>query len=198
MGKLTKVFIGCLITSIGVIILGHSHLATGGTAGLSLALAYMLQLPFAAVFFLINIPFYIFSFINMGRRFTLSTIAAVAMLSLMTGVDRWLPVFSIPPLIGAVVGGIIVGAGVSFVLTSGTSLGGTNMLALYLKKKHKIDPGAANFVFDSLVVAFSFYSIGIPSGIMSVLSIAVTSLIISCFKERIPAGVQAQGSEAAA
>jgi len=104
MKRISLILLGCLMVSIGVIILKHSNLVTGGTAGLSLSATYLFNLPFSVVFFLINIPFYIFSFIRMGWNFTLSTICSVAILSALTSIDAFLPAFTFPMLLGAVLG----------------------------------------------------------------------------------------------
>lgn len=185
MKNLINILLACLITSIGVIILRHSHLVTGGTAGLSLNLSYFSNKPFAIIFFAVNIPFYVFSFIRMGLRFTLSTLFAVTILSLLTSLDKLLPSFTIPSLFGASISGLIVGLGLSFLFMNGSSLGGSNMLALFLQKKYNINPGKTNFLFDFCVVISSFYSVGIFKGLLSILSITITSFIISYFKGKI-------------
>lgn len=185
MEKLIKLFCGSLVTSIGVIILRHSHVVTGGVAGLSLMISYFLNMQFSSIFFIINIPFYIFSFTRMGCKFTLSTIAAITILSLMTSIDKWLPLFSIPTFAGAVFGGLIIGFGLSTIAINGASLGGTNMVAIFLQKRYNLNPGIMNFIFDFLVVALSFNSIGISKCIFSVLSIATTASVISYFKGKI-------------
>lgn len=51
MKKVLWIILGCTIASIGVLILRHSHVVTGGTAGLSLSLSYALPLSFAVIFF---------------------------------------------------------------------------------------------------------------------------------------------------
>ncbi|WP_034670522.1 YitT family protein [Ectobacillus panaciterrae] len=183
--KIINILFGCLITSIGVLLLRHAHIITGGTAGLSLSLSYILNMPFATLFFAVNIPFYVFSFIRMGWKFTVSTIFAVTILSLMTGVDRWLPPFSIPALLGAVVGGIIIGFGLSILFLNNSSLGGANILALFLQKRFNWNPGKINFLFDFLVVISGIYSVGVTKGIYSILSISIISSIISYFKNKI-------------
>lgn len=185
MNRILKIVIGCLITSVGVIILKHSEVVTGGTAGLSLTLSYIFHAPFALFFFLTNIPFYIFSIARMGWSFTLSTIFSVTMLSLMTGLDHWISAFSIPAFIGAVAGGAIIGFGLSMLFINRASLGGINILALFLQKKNNWNPGTINFIFDFFIVLAGIYSVGLERGMLSILSIGVTSSIISYFKKRI-------------
>ncbi|MED1601584.1 YitT family protein [Alkalihalophilus marmarensis] len=179
------ILLAIVITSIGVILLKHANIVTGGTAGLSLSVAYFLSLPFGVTFFLINIPFYIFSMMRMGWNFTFTTIISVSLLSVVTGFDYFLPAFTVPIWAGAVVGGFIIGIGLSLLFMNGSSLGGANILALFLQKRWNIDPGKTTFAFDFMVVLTSFYTVGFLRGLASVLSIAVTARVISYFKNEI-------------
>lgn len=185
MRKLLWITLSCFLTACGLLLLKHSHAVTGGTAGLALNLSYLLRAPFFALFFAINLPFYVFSFLRMGTRFTLYTLFSVTLLSLFTGLDVFLPAFAMPILPGAVVGGALAGLGLTLLFLNGSSLGGSTILALFLQKRFKLDPGKVNFTFDFLVVVTSLGSIGWINGAYSVLSIAITSLIISYFKTRI-------------
>lgn len=187
MKRMLFITAGCLLTSIGTLLLQHSGVLTGGTAGISLLLSYASGLPFGLVFFMVNIPFYVLSVLYMGWSFTLSTGFSVTVLCLMTGADRWLPPFTVPTFIGASAGGAIIGLGLSLLFTQRTSLGGSNILALILQKTKGWNPGTLNFVFDFAVVAYGFYSVGFIKGSLSVLSIWITSGIISYFKTTIAA-----------
>ncbi|MFP7484148.1 YitT family protein [Priestia filamentosa] len=192
MKRLLNILLTCLLTGTGVIILNHSHVVTGGTAGLSLSLAYLSDIPFTILFFLINIPFYIFSFFKMGMKFTVTTICAVTLLSLITAVNPILPSFEIPSIVGAVIGGAIIGLGLSLLFINGASLGGFNIVTLYFQKRFQLNPGKVNFSLDFVVVLLSMYSIGIFKGLCSVVSIAVTSFIIGYFKRQIAASSKEQ------
>lgn len=82
-----------------------------GTAGLALAGSYIFNMSFSQIFFLINVPFYVFSYFQMGIKFTLSTIASVSLLSFLTGIissSSFIP-YTFPAFIGAIVGGSLVG-----------------------------------------------------------------------------------------
>jgi uncharacterized membrane-anchored protein YitT (DUF2179 family) len=192
MKRIFSILLACLLTGTGVIILNHSHVVTGGTAGLSLSLAYLSDAPFTILFFLINIPFYIFSFFKMGMKFTVTTICAVTLLSLITAVNPFLPYFEVPSILGAVIGGAVIGLGLSFLFINGASLGGFNIVTLYFQKRFQLNPGKVNFLLDFAVVLLSMYSIGIFKGLCSVASIAVTSFIIGYFKRQIAASSKEQ------
>ncbi|GAE27957.1 hypothetical protein JCM9140_4126 [Halalkalibacter wakoensis JCM 9140] len=176
---------GCLLTAIGVTILGQSQIVTGGTAGLALSTSYIFNLPFYLLFFVINIPFYVFSVLRMGWKFTLSTVLSISMLSTMTYFSYVLPELSLTPVFGGVIGSVFIGFGLSTLFINGSSLGGANILALYLQRKFNWDSGKVNFVFDFVVVLSGFYFIGFMNGLYSIMSIAVYSVIISYFKTQI-------------
>jgi uncharacterized membrane-anchored protein YitT (DUF2179 family) len=185
MVRLLKIILACFITSFGVIVMRHAHVVTGGTAGLTLNLTYLIQVPFAWLFFLINIPFYFFSFLRMGKRFTFDTLFAVTVLTLFTSIDQSLTDFSVPPWIGAIAGGLIIGWGLSMLFRNRASLGGANILALYLQRRWNWDPGKVNLAFDVLVVLIGIYSVGLKGGLYSIISIWISSVIISRYKHKI-------------
>ncbi len=136
MRNLLGVLSGIFITSIGAIILKGPEIATGGTAGLALAGSYIFDISFSLIFFLINIPFYIFSYFQTGIKFTLTTIFSVSVLSLFTSIISKFAVFSysFPAFIGVVIGGGLVGFGLSLLFNNNSSLGGLNIIGLYFSK----------------------------------------------------------------
>lgn len=186
--RLLKVVLGCLLVSAGLLLLRHAQVVTGGTAGLSLSLNYLLHLPFALLFFVINIPFYVFSLIRMGWSFTLSTVLSVCLVSLMTSVDRWLPAFSMPQWAGTVIGSILCGLGLSLLFMNRASLGGVNIVAIFMQQRFGWNPGLVNFVFDSIVVCIGLYSVGLYEAVLSAMSVVIVSTIIGYFKNRIARG----------
>ncbi|WP_054026185.1 YitT family protein [Bacillus sp. FJAT-28004] len=182
--KWLHIAIGCFVTTGGLIILKHSHIVTGGTAGLSLSLSPLLQVSFHYLFVLLNLPFLIFSYFYMGKSFTFNSIVAIALLSSLSAVNDILPAFTIPSLIGSIVGGVFIGAGITALFRNGASLGGATILAIYLQKRYNVNPGMTNFVFDLLVVISSLSVFSLQSGLLSALSIAVTSAYLSFYKRR--------------
>ncbi|MFD2611721.1 YitT family protein [Paenibacillus gansuensis] len=182
MGRLKTIAAGCIVTAAGLLLLKHAHLLTGGTAGLSLTLHYVSGFAFAPLFFLINLPFYYFSLRRLGLPFTISTLVSVTFLSLITGLDRYLPPFPVPPAIGAILGGALIGLGVSVLFSHRSSLGGANILALYLDKKYQWNPGYTVFLFDTSVVLCGLYGVTPEQAVYSVLSVLVTSTVVGSIK----------------
>ncbi|MBB3112388.1 uncharacterized membrane-anchored protein YitT (DUF2179 family) [Paenibacillus phyllosphaerae] len=188
--RILNILLGCMLVSSGLIMLGHAEVATGGTAGLSLTLSYLVDIPFAWLFFLINIPFYVFSVMRMGWNFTLFTLLSVSLVTAMSSVDRLLPDFAVNMYAGTLIGSLLCGLGLSTLFMNKASLGGSNILALFLQQRYKANPGTVNFIIDSCIVALGFYSAGIIQGILSIASVFIVSSVISYFKKRISVGSQ--------
>lgn len=168
-----------------MIFLSHSHLVTGGTTGIALGVSYLFNMPFSIALMLVSIPFYLLSIFRMGLNFTLSTFFAVLTLSCLTEINRLLPDFIIPGYVGAICGGGLLGLGLSLLFWNGSSLGGVNVVALYLQKRFGFDPGKVTLWVDSIIVIAYFYSVGLEKGLYSLLSVIITSYIISYYKGKI-------------
>ena len=75
---------GTLFVALGIALFRHAGLVTGGTAGIAFVLHYAMGWPFGAAFFVLNLPFYVLAWRRMGRAFTLKTLGAVALMSLLS------------------------------------------------------------------------------------------------------------------
>ena len=186
MKKILTMIAGCFFTALGLYVLKSSSLVTGGTAGLSLSASYLLPISFSVLFTVINIPFYVLSFKKMGKQFTLSTILAVTTVTLLSSlISAYFPAISFHPIVGAVVGGIIIGSGVVILFMNGSSLGGAQILSITLQKQFNWNMGKTNFIFDTIVILIGMYSIGVVRGLYSILSVLIVSAMMSFFKEQI-------------
>lgn len=178
--------LGCFITSLGLYVLKSSSIVTGGTAGLALSVSYLVPISFSLMFMLINIPFYILSYFKMGRKFTISTIIAVSFVTIFSSIiPKLFPPLAFHPLVGSVIGGMIIGVGVILLFMNGSSLGGVQILSLTLQKQFNWDMGRTNFICDFIVIVVGLYSIGILRGLYSVVSVLIISIMMSTFKEKI-------------
>lgn len=144
---------GTLFVALGVVLFGHAGLLTGGTAGLAFLIRYATGVDFGIAFFLVNLPFYIFAWQRMGAAFTLKTFTAVSLLSLFT---YFLPfgikLSYLSPVLAAVLGGLLCGAGMLMLFRHKASLGGLNVVVLYLQDKYGWRAGKVQMAFDCLIV----------------------------------------------
>ncbi|MGF0537484.1 YitT family protein [Agrobacterium sp. ES01] len=149
---------GCMMASLGVLLLSSAGLLTGGTAGVAFLLHYATGFAFGPIFFLVNLPFYYLAFRRFGLGFTLKTFAAIAFTSFLTeAVPRAIGISHIDPLVAAVFGGLLIGTGLLVLFRHKASLGGFGILALYLQDRLGWRAGFSQLFFDSLVLIGSFF-----------------------------------------
>lgn len=144
---------GTLLFAFAIVLFRQAGLLTGGTAGLAFLGHYASDISFGVLYFLINIPFYIFGLLALGKAFTLKTFAAVALLSLYSEVlPRWIHIESIHPVFAAIIGGLLAGAGLLMLVRHRASLGGLGVMAIYLQKKRGWSAGTLQMIADGFIV----------------------------------------------
>ena len=161
---------GTLFVALGIVLFGHTGLLTGGTAGLAFLIHYGTGWNFGLVFFLVNLPFYGLAWQRMGRAFTVKTFAAVALLALFVNLLPQLIGFeTLQPAFAALLGGLLMGVGMLMLFRHRASLGGFNVLVLYLQERFGWRAGRIQMAFDCLVVLASFAVVDWQHVVLSVL-----------------------------
>lgn len=165
---------GTLFVALGVVMFGHTGLLTGGTAGIAFLIHYATGWNFGLVFFLINLPFYGLAWQRMGKPFTLKTFAAVGLLSAFVNLLPQLVSFQrLSPPFTAVMGGLLMGAGMLMLFRHRASLGGFNVLVLYLQERFGWRAGRIQMALDCLIVVASFALVDWQHVALSVLGAVV-------------------------
>lgn len=126
---------GTLFAALGVALFKQAGLLSGGTVGLAFLLHYATGWPFGLLFFTVNLPFYALAWRRMGPAFTLKSLLSVALLAaLAEALPGWLSISRLNPWFGAIGGGLLVGAGLIMLFRHRASLGGLNVLVLWLQE----------------------------------------------------------------
>ena len=148
---------GTLFVALGVVMFGRTGLLTGGTAGIAFLIHYATGWNFGLVFFCINLPFYGLAYQRMGLQFTLKTFASVALLATISNLlPQWIALGSINPVFAAVAGGLLMGTGMLILFRHRASLGGFNVLVLYLQERFGWRAGLIQMALDCSIVLFAF------------------------------------------
>jgi uncharacterized membrane-anchored protein YitT (DUF2179 family) len=106
--------IGTTLMALSVQFLRAAELFTGQIAGLSLIGSYATGWSFGAIFFALNLPFYLLAIRQVGWAFTIRTLIAVALVSaLVDGMPVFFTLPPLPPAVGAILFGVLAGAGVA-------------------------------------------------------------------------------------
>jgi uncharacterized membrane-anchored protein YitT (DUF2179 family) len=165
---------GTLFVSVGVVMFGHVGLLTGGTTGIAFLLHYATGWNFGVLFFLLNLPFYTLAWKRMGRAFTLKTFASVCLMAVLTNTLPSLIRFEmLNTFFTAVMGGLLMGTGMLILFRHRASLGGFNVLALYLQERFGWRAGRIQMALDSTIVLCSFAVVDWQHTALSVLGAVV-------------------------
>ncbi len=171
---------GTLFIAIGVAMFTRAGLLTGGTAGIAFLAHYASGIAFGTLFFVINLPFYWLAWRRMGRAFTLKTVAAVTLLSLLSAaVPHWAGFARLDPWFAAVAGGLLMGAGFLMLFRHHASLGGLNILVLYLQQRFGWRAGWVQMGIDGLIVLAALATIEPQRILMSIVGALALNLTLA-------------------
>lgn len=169
-----------LMIALAINLYKTAGLLTGGTAGLGFLLTYATPITFGAGYFMINLPFYILAFKRMGWAFTLRTLCAVSLVSLLVELTgRWLQFSLLQPVYAAVLGGILMGVGMLMLFRHRASLGGVNLLVLYLQDRFGWRAGKVQMLIDCLILLGALAVVDWQAILLSVLGAVVLNLVLA-------------------
>jgi uncharacterized membrane-anchored protein YitT (DUF2179 family) len=152
--RIAFLVIGSTLFSVGLeLFLVPNNIIDGGITGISIILAHEIHLPLGIFLTLLNLPFLILGYKQIGKTFALSTLFAILLMSIGTSLLIPVQPLTIDPLLAAVFGGIILGIGVGIVIRSGGSLDGTEIVAILIDKK-------TSFSVGQVVMFFNFFILG--------------------------------------
>ncbi|KHD36071.1 membrane protein [Clostridium acetobutylicum] len=168
--KILLMVLGSVIASVGLeIFLIPNNIIDGGITGISIIANHFINLPLGIFIFLLNLPFLIVGYKQIGKTFALSTLFSVICLSIGVSVLHPIPGITHDILLATIFGGIILGAGVGLIIRNGGSLDGTEIVAIILDKR-------IGFSIGEIVMFFNLFILG-ASGIVFGWDRAMYSLI---------------------
>ena len=172
--------VGTLFVSLGVVIYTKAVLLAGSTAGIALLLQYATGVGFWTVFSLVNLPFYALALKRMGWPFAVKTFACVGLVSYFSvHIPEWMDISGIHPLFASLVGGGMMGLGILSLFRHKASVGGINILALYLQDNFGIRAGYFQLGVDFAILAVAWFVIPADRLALSVLAAVVINMTLA-------------------
>ncbi|WOI53236.1 YitT family protein [Parvularcula sp. LCG005] len=171
---------GTVLCALGVGILSAAGLLTNGVAGLALIATKAFGVEFGPAFFVINLPFYTLAFLRMGWGLSIKTFLAVISLTVLTTIQpQVLEIGDVHPLAGAVVAGLLIGAGLLVLFRHRTTIGGVGILAVFLEDKMGIRAAYTMYATDTFILALAFTVADVKTVIYSVIGAIVLNGILA-------------------
>ncbi len=185
---------GVFLLSLGVYFFKFpNNFTTGGVSGLSIILGRLIPMPWlspATMMWIINMALLAIGFIFLGRGFGVWT----AYCSLAFSAETWLmekffPMespFTHQPLLELCFAIMLPAVGSALLFNSGASSGGTDIVAMILKKYTGLDDiGKALFVSDGLIALSSCWLFGMETGLFSLLGLFLKAFVVDSVIESI-------------
>lgn len=172
--------ISTLQCALGIHLLRAAGLVTGGTAGLALIIAYPTGWSFGWVFFLVNLPFYLFAWMRKGPVFAVKSFVSVTLVGLVTDLmPRVLPLDWVHPAAAAVLFGVVAGVGLLGLFRHASSLGGVSIMAVILQDRLGIRAGWIQSGWDACLFLVAFAILPADRVLWSLLGAVVLNLVIA-------------------
>jgi uncharacterized membrane-anchored protein YitT (DUF2179 family) len=147
-----------------------SSFIDGGVTGVSMLLAKITPVPLALWLPLVNAPFILVGYRQMGRAFALRSALAIGGLSVALAA---VPFPDVTPdlLLTAVFGGFFIGAGIGLAVRGGAVLDGTEIAALLISKhSYLFKVGDVILLFNVVLFLLAMSVLGIEPALYSILT----------------------------
>ena len=176
--------LGTVLMAVGVYFFEFTNnFSTGGTSGLALVISEMTGLmspaQLASIF---NVILLVIGLLVLGKGFTAKTIYSTLLLSLLLNVfEQFVPMdapFTNQKVVELFIDMILVSLGAALIFNEDGSSGGTDVIAMILKKFTRINVGKALLIVDSAVILLSFSAFGTETGILSLFAITIRALVV--------------------
>ena len=165
-----------------------NDIAPGGVSGLAIALAYITPIRVSIWTLALNIPLLLCAWRILGKRSLIFTLISTVLLSVFIDLSAaFLPAYTNNPLLAACCGGVVTGLGIGMLFLRGISTGGTDLLALLLKRVFpNIPSGTLLMMIDASVVAIAVLIFrDIEVALYSAITIFITSKIVDAMAQGV-------------
>ncbi|NGM84834.1 YitT family protein [Paenibacillus sp. 7124] len=152
------------------IFLVPNQMVDGGITGISIMLSHIFNIPLGILLTLLNLPFLIVGYKQIGKTFALSTLFAVVVMSIGTQLLHPVQPITVEPLLAAVFGGVILGVGVGLVVRYGGSLDGTEIVAILVAKKLPFSVGEVVMFFNLFILTGAGFVFGWNNAMFSLIA----------------------------
>lgn len=166
-----------------------NHFSFGGVTGVAVVLGAVLNYSAATYTFIINMALLVFGFLFLGKGFGIRTVYVSVLTSVgLEVLDRWFPLtapLTAQPVLELIFAIFLPALSAAILFNIGASGGGTDILAMILKKYTSVSISMALFLVDFFIVLASCFVFDIQTGLFSLTGLLAKSLVIDNVIESI-------------
>ena len=189
--KLLDNFLSFLLITLGAtlaalaleIFLVPNNIIDGGIIGISIMISYITKVKLSILTFVLNIPFLILGYKQLGKSFLIKAAYAMLVFSVLLEQFKPVPELTNDILLATVFGGLLLGIGVGFVIKFGACLDGTEVVAILINKKTSFSVGQVVMFLNFFIYSTSGLLFGWDRALYSILTYFITFKIIDMVSE---------------
>ncbi|MDO7907216.1 YitT family protein [Paenibacillus sp. JX-17] len=172
--------IGAVLMAVALeIFMVPNGVIDGGITGISIMVSKLFGLPLGIFLTVLNLPFLLLGYKQIGKTFAFSTLYAVVFMSICTSLLHSVPALTPnEPLLGAIFGGVVLGVGVGLVIRSGGSLDGTEIVAILVSEKTPFSVGQIVLVINVFILGSAGFVFGWPNALYSMIAYYIAMKMI--------------------
>lgn len=182
---------GTLLTAVGSYFFKFpNNFSTGGVTGISVVMThYFPGLSNGTIVSVINIALLIVGLLLLGKGFGFKTfyvtVAFSAMLKILEVIWPMTQPLTDQPFMELLLGIFLPAWGSALLFNIGSSTGGTDIIAMIVKKYFKCHIGRALLIVDFFITLLTFVAFGPETGLFSMVGLFIRSFAVDLFLENM-------------
>lgn len=183
--------LGTVLTAVGIYFFKFpNNFSTGGVSGISILLGKLVPFLSPAVsMWVINLILLLVGFLFFGRGFGLMTAYCSMLYSFLTWLFEVIYPMTAPftdqPFLELCFAMMLPAVGSAILFNCNASTGGTDIVAMILKKYTSLDIGKALLVSDALIAFSACFVFDIRTGLFSLLGLIIKAFVVDSVIESI-------------
>ncbi len=176
--------IGAALAAVALeIFLVPNNIIDGGITGISIMLSYVTKVKLSIFIIVLNIPFLILGYKQLGKNFLIKATYAMIVFSILLEEFKSVQQLTNDILLATIFGGVLLGIGVGFVIKYGACVDGTEVLAILISKKTSLSVGKVVMFFNFFIYLIASFLFGWDRALYSILTYFITFKIIDQVSE---------------
>ena len=166
-----------------------NNFSFGGVTGMAVVLSAVTPFSAGTINFVINMALLVVGFVCFGKEFGAKTVYVSVLMSLgLSGLERYYPMarpMTNEPVLELVFAIVLPALSSAILFNIGASGGGTDIIAMVLKKHSTINIGTALFLVDLMITVAACFIFDAATGLFSFCGLMAKSLVIDGAIENI-------------
>ena len=156
----------------------------GGITGVSLLVSVVTDIDLSILIVLLNIPFIILGYTQIGKNFVVKTTIGILGLAIVLAIVSF-PILTADKLLVSVFGGFFLGAGIGLMMRGGGVIDGTEVMAISFSKRTGLTIGDIILIVNIIIFSFAAWLLSFETALYSILAYLSASKTVDFIIEGI-------------